>query len=92
MNITKQKILVLAILSLPLLFTSCILSPSIKGNGNIVEEKREIEPFDEIKVSRGINLYITQCDTTELLIRADENLIDVIETEVLGGVLFEQIK
>ena len=87
MSTTKQNFLVLAILSLPLFFSSCIFSPSIKGNGNVVEEKREIKPFDEIKASRGINLYITQGETTDLLIRADENLLDVIETEVLGGEL-----
>lgn len=87
MRITKQKSLLLAILSLPLLFSSCILTPSIRGNGNVVEERREIEEFDEIKASRGINLYITQGEKTDLLIRADENLLEIIETEVVGGEL-----
>ncbi len=87
MNITKQKFLVLTILSLPIIFSSCIFTPTIKGNGNVVEETREIEPFDEIKASRGINLYITQDENIKLTIRADENLIEVIETEVVGGEL-----
>jgi hypothetical protein len=82
----KQKIL-LVLLSLPVLFSSCILSPSIKGNGDVVEEERKLENFDEIKASRGINLYLTQGETTSVLIRADENLLDVIETEVIGDEL-----
>lgn len=87
MNIAKQKFVALIALILPLFFSSCIFYPPVKGNGNVVEEKRDIEPFDEIKASRGINLYITQDENTGLLVRADENLIDIIETEVVGGTL-----
>lgn len=87
MSTAKQKLLVFTVLGLSLFFSSCIFTPSIKGNGNIVEETRQIKPFDEIKASRGINLYITQDENTKLLIRADENLLKVIETEVVGGEL-----
>lgn len=79
----KYKVL-FALLSLPLLFTSCIFSPTIKGNGNVVSEERELDPFDEIKASRGINLYLTQGESKPLVIEADENLLEVIETEVVG--------
>ncbi len=82
----KFKVL-FALLSLPLLFTSCIFSPTIKGNGNVVTEERELDPFDEIKASRGINLYLTQGESKNLVIEADENLIEVIETEVVGDEL-----
>ncbi|WP_167616474.1 head GIN domain-containing protein [Maribellus sediminis] len=79
----KFKVL-FALLSLPLLFTSCIFSPTIKGNGNVTTEERELDQFDEIKASRGINLYLTQGESKTLVIEADENLIEVIETEVVG--------
>ena len=82
----KHKLL-LTLLSLPLLFTSCIFSPTMKGNGNVVKEERELDAFDEIKASRGINLYLTQGEARALVIEADENLVDVIETEVVGDEL-----
>lgn len=82
----KRK-LVLALLSFPLLLSSCIFSPTIKGNGNVVTQEREVDLFDEIKASRGINLYLTQGESTSLVIEADENLLEVIETEVAGDEL-----
>ncbi|WP_340111691.1 head GIN domain-containing protein [Maribellus mangrovi] len=82
----KRKLL-LALLSVPLLFSSCIFSPSMRGNENVVKQEREVDPFDEIKVSRGINLYLTQGESFALIIEADENLLEVIETEVAGDEL-----
>lgn len=83
----NKKIIYLSLLFLPFLFNSCLLGPTIKGNGHVVEEVRNVGGFDGIKASRGINVYITQGDETKVLVRADENLLDVIETEVNGGVL-----
>jgi len=63
------------------------MGPSVKGNGNVVEEKRNIRDFDEINVSRGMNVYISQGDKTEVMVRTDENLLDVVETRMEGNVL-----
>ena len=68
-------------------FSSCILSPSIRGDGNVVQETRTTDDFDEIKVSRGMNVYLTQGDITKVVVKADGNLLDVIETEVEGDIL-----
>jgi len=83
----KQKIVFITAFILPLLFNSCIFSPSVKGNGKVVEENRKTEPFDQIKVSRGMNVYISQGDETKVTVEADENLLSAIETEVHGDVL-----
>jgi len=85
----KQKFQILAtfIFSL-LLTTSCIFTgPSIKGNGKVVEDTRKTKDFDEIKVTRGINVYIIQGDHQKVVVKADENLLDVIETKVEGNTL-----
>lgn len=84
---TMKQLVILPITILSMLFTSCIFSPSIKGNGNVVEENRDLGNFDEIKVSRGMNVYITQGNTSKVMVRADANLLQVIETEVVGDVL-----
>lgn len=84
---TKSSIFTSFII-LSILFTSCIYSgPSIRGNGNVTKETRNVEEFDEIEVSRGMNVYISQGETTKVEVNADENLIDAIETIVVGDVL-----
>lgn len=83
----KQIFVALSAIALVFFSTSCIFSPSIKGNGNVTQEIRNTEDFKEIKVSRGMNVYISQGETTKVIVKADENLLDIIETETLGDVL-----
>jgi hypothetical protein len=85
----KQKLPILSSFILVLfVVSSCIFSgPSIKGNGNIKEETRNTGDFTEIKVSRGMNVYISQGEQTKVVVRADENLLDAIETDVKGDAL-----
>lgn len=60
----------------------------IKGNGEVVSEDRTISSnFSEIKVQQGIQVYITQGNSTELKVEADENIIDVLRTEVKNNIL-----
>lgn len=63
------------------------LGPSVKGNGNVTEEVRHVGEFKRIKVTRGMNVYITQGIPTKVVVIADNNLYEIIETEVEGGVL-----
>lgn len=76
----------LAIISM--LLSSCwLIGPTIRGNGNVTEETRKLEGFDEIEVSLGMNVYITQGSPANVKVVADNNLHDVIETDVDGDVL-----
>lgn len=83
----KLKSVFLLVILLPLFMQSCLLSPSVKGNGDVQQEERSIADFNEIKASRGVNVYLSQGEKTRVLVRADENLLDVIETEVMGDEL-----
>jgi len=69
--------------------TSCIYysTGSIAGNGNVVTEVREIPDFKAIAVSNGLEVIITFGEPLSLQVEADENLQDIIRTEVSGGVL-----
>ena len=81
-----QSIGVIAVLSV--LLMSCIfIGPSIKGNGNVKEEVRQVGAFDQIKVSRGMNVYITQGSPAKVVVIADSNLHEFIVTKVENGVL-----
>lgn len=85
---TKHIQLIVVGAFLTILFSSCwFLGPSVKGNGNVTEETRKVDEFDEIEVSRGMNVYITQGSPAKVVVIADNNLHEVIETVVEGGVL-----
>ncbi len=68
---------------------SCYINipEGITGNGNVTTEEREVPEFHGLKVSSGIDVFITQNSDVELSLEADENLHDVIKTEVEGGIL-----
>jgi hypothetical protein len=66
--------------------TSCIsINPgeSVWGNGNVVSEDRAIEDFEGLKVSSGIDVVMKQGSKVSLMLEADENLHDLIKTEVI---------
>jgi len=80
-TLTKITTLLLLLIST----TSCFVDgfTGIKGNKNVVSEDRTISNnFDEINVQQGIQLFITQDNTTEVKVEADENIIDLLITEV----------
>lgn len=82
----KAAILLTAIL-VSVVFVSCIFTGSVEGNGKVVEETRDLGDFDKISVTRGMNVYITQGTSQKVVVKADENLLDVIETTVSDGTL-----
>ncbi len=56
----------------------------ISGNGNVVEEERNVSGFNGVEVSTGIDVFLTQGNGFEVVVEADENLHDVILTEMKG--------
>ena len=69
------------------LTTSCMFD-GVKGNRNVITQDRTISSeFDAISVSHGIEVRLTMSDSNSLSIEADENLHDLIITEVEDGVL-----
>jgi len=84
----KTALLLLAILAFS--STSCVIGSwdnHITGNGNVVEETRDVSGFTGIHVSSGIDVYLTEGESFEVRVEADENLLDVIETKLKGDIL-----
>lgn len=84
---TLLKITVLITTYLVILFStsSCNLGglAGIKGSNNVISEERDISSnFETIKVQQGINLYLSQGNSTDLKVEADDNIIDILITEV----------
>jgi hypothetical protein len=82
------KVLMIAAFCLGII--SCIdgqIRKTVRGNGDVVKKERTVNPFDGIKVSTGIDVYLKQGDKESLVVEADENLHEYIITEVKAGVL-----
>jgi len=63
-------------------------TPGKKGSGNVVTDTRKItDEFTKISTSEGIMVYVTQADDFKIEVEADENIIDLIATDVKNGKL-----
>jgi hypothetical protein len=87
---TLTRIIIASIIGI--LMMSCNFSinlgEGVDGNRNVISADREISSdFSSIKVSQGLELYITQSSNVSLSIEADENLHELIMTEVENDVL-----
>ena len=84
----KSIIKISALLILFVSVTSCFFD-GVKGNGNVIAKNRSISSdFVRIKASSGIDVFLTQNGESSLVVEADENLHELIETEVKNGTLY----
>lgn len=87
---TLIKFIVATVLSLMLFSCNFDLNlmSGVKGNGNVIEQERTInEPFSTIKATEGLDVYLSQSNKESISVEADENLHELILTEIKDGVL-----
>lgn len=63
-----------------LLISSC--NEAIKGSGDIITETRTVDDFTKVEVEDAFDVRIIQADEFLVEVRADDNLINRISTEV----------
>jgi len=83
----KKAAILLTAIFVSVILGSCIFTGSVEGNGKVLEETRDLGNFNKISVTRGMNVYISQGSNQKVVVKADENLLDVIETTVSDGTL-----
>jgi hypothetical protein len=78
-----------SLVAITVLLSGCMINvqDSIKGNGHVVKQNRDVSDFNRLKVGSGIDVYLTQGDNYTLEVEADENLQSWIRTEVSGNEL-----
>ena len=59
----------------------------VKGSGEIVVEERNVTNFDKILVTGTGRVIITQGESETLTVETDDNLMEYIETKVIGKTL-----
>lgn len=84
----KRTHLILVLLTFTLM--SCHFDLSLgqtDGNGNVVTEERNVGDFSKVKGSSGLDIYLTKGNENKVVVEADENLHQHIETIVENGKL-----
>lgn len=87
---TLIKFIVATTISLTLFSCNFDMSfnSGIRGNGEVITKERSVnESFSTISASEGLDVYLTQSDTESIAVEADENLHDLILTEIKDHVL-----
>jgi len=59
----------------------------IKGEGDVVTQTREVESFKIIKLKFPAQVYLVQDAVQKIKIEGQQNILDVIKTEVSGNTL-----
>jgi len=65
--------------------TSCYFA--LDKLGPMVEEERNVSEFSKLKVSSGIDVKLSQGYQHNVIVKANEDIIDDVETEVVNGTL-----
>jgi hypothetical protein len=88
MKTTRNKTtgIVSVILIALFVIVSCNVIGEI-GSGNLIKQDRKVSSFNGIEVSGAFNVMLTQGTTNSVTVEADDNLMDLIKTEVRGNIL-----
>ena len=65
---------------------SCNIS-LVRGSGNVISEDRSVSGFSKLFISGSGEIFIEQVDEESMTIKAEDNIIHLITTEVSGGTL-----
>lgn len=75
------------LLVINLICNNYAFSQFLKGNGKVEKKERPVSSFHTVEIQDGIDLFITQGLSENLVIEADENLHQYIKTELADGIL-----
>ena len=79
-----------SLLLFALLFTTITFAQKrekIKGSKKVTIEQKEIQPFETLNIEDNIEVYLIKGTTQSLEVEADDNLQDILKTELNGSVL-----
>lgn len=60
---------------------------TVRGNGQVIKQTREVQSFTGISASSGVNVYLFQGKENKVVVEADENLQECVIVRVDGSTL-----
>lgn len=89
----RLMILVLALAGLIALFAACDVDiddgdgETLQGSGNVVSEQMALADFTTVEAQNAFELQITQSDSFAVTVRADDNIMDLVDVSKEGDTL-----
>ncbi|MBE0676515.1 MAG: DUF2807 domain-containing protein [Bacteroidales bacterium] len=83
----RIKLLMVLVLVAATTTANAQFGKTVYARGPVTTSERQAGSFNALKVSTGIDVYLTQGEKESIRLEADENLHEYIITEVKGGVL-----
>lgn len=59
----------------------------VAGSGNVTSDMRNLVEFKRVSASTGVNVYLEKGDEASARVEAEDNIIELVKTEVRGGKL-----
>lgn len=83
-----RKISIVGVMLATALLSGCFYNgPCLNGSGPVIGEQRDVGYFTGVTNTGSFDLYLTQADSFYVEVRAQENLIPLVETYVAGSTL-----
>ena len=82
-----KQLLFLSVMIGIFLGSSSLFAQGITGNGRVGQEARKVNAFSGISAGGIFDIFVKQGDRYDVVIEADENLFDAIETRVSDNTL-----
>lgn len=82
----NKNIFLAEVAAISLCFTACV-KDNINGEGPVVSEIRAASPFKGIELSINATVHFVEADTYDIRIDAQQNIAQVIQTEVNSEIL-----
>lgn len=84
-SIAMQRLLVAV--PLAALLAGCGTTSLLRGSGNVVAQKRSVPSVDRIELRGSAEVVVTVGGPRAVTVRADDNIVPRIHTDVVGDVL-----
>ncbi|MFC5193797.1 head GIN domain-containing protein [Bizionia hallyeonensis] len=82
-----MRILILMVACMVAMTTSAQKKQKIKGDKNVVDIYKNLDPFSQIEVTDDLEVFIMQTSSNGYHVKTDSNLVDIIKLDVIDGVL-----
>lgn len=76
-----------ALVAFSLLAPSCVFDTGVRGSGNVVEETRNVAPFEAVEAGGRFHVVLTQGPAGPLRLQGEDNILPRIRAEVRNGTL-----
>ena len=78
---------VIALVFLALLLINCSKGQVVVGSSNIISQEKQLSAYDRIEVLGSYNVIFTDGEVGKIKIKAPDNILPFIQTEVSDGLL-----